>query len=244
MTTFTKSSKKQRGISGIVRSRIENGGERLWRLNDFREFSFVAVAQALSRLTRAGEIERIKTGVYYRAKPGSAGKSRKILAAIEKIIAQPKPSFVAGVPAAILLGFTDTNTLGGRMTPTRRKRIGPDSVIYEDRPPSWTKLSETDTALLGFLRRWGASSELSAAETIRRTLALLAQDGRYERLVQVADTEPPRVRAMLGALGEELHCKPQILQQLRRSLNPICTFDFGLFVRLPKARDWQARKRR
>ena len=41
----------------LVRQRIRRGGERLWQLDDFRDLSFAAVAQALSRLKREGEIE-------------------------------------------------------------------------------------------------------------------------------------------------------------------------------------------
>jgi predicted transcriptional regulator of viral defense system len=48
-----------------VRQRIEKGGERVWRLEDFRDLPFAAVAQALSRLTRAGTLERLSKGIYY-----------------------------------------------------------------------------------------------------------------------------------------------------------------------------------
>jgi hypothetical protein len=43
-----------RRIMHQVRQRIERGGEKLWRLEDFRDLPFTAVAQALSRLTRQG----------------------------------------------------------------------------------------------------------------------------------------------------------------------------------------------
>jgi hypothetical protein len=47
-------------------------------------------------------------------------------------------------------------------------------------------------------------SELPPVETVRLTLALVAAPRRFERLVRVAGDEPPRVRAILGALGEQL----------------------------------------
>ena len=53
---------------GLVRRRIERAGERLWRLEDFDDLPFSAVAQSLSRLTREGTIERLSKGVYYRAR--------------------------------------------------------------------------------------------------------------------------------------------------------------------------------
>ncbi|MSV29014.1 MAG: hypothetical protein EXQ52_09760 [Bryobacterales bacterium] len=64
-------------ISVTVRRRIERGGERLWQLEDFRGLSFTAVAQALSRLTREGALERLRKGVYYRTRDTAYGKSRR-----------------------------------------------------------------------------------------------------------------------------------------------------------------------
>ena len=52
---------------GLVRQRIEQGGERLWRFEDFRGLPFSAVAQALSRLTRQGAIERLSNATMHLA---------------------------------------------------------------------------------------------------------------------------------------------------------------------------------
>jgi hypothetical protein len=115
-------------------------------------------------------------------------------------------------------------------------------MVHTRRPVAWSTLSESDAALLDFLRSRGRASELSPAETIRKTLSLLSNAQTFERLVSVSDTEPPRVRAMLGALGAELHKDPRALQRLRRSLNPLTRFDFGLFSGLTRAREWQAKE--
>jgi hypothetical protein len=98
--------------------------------------------------------------------------------------------------------------------------------------------------MLDFLRRSGKTSDLSPEETVRRTLKLLAEHGRYERLLKIAASEPPRVRAMLGAMGEQLGRSKAALRRLRNSLNPFSRFDFGLLSGLPQARQWQARERR
>lgn len=66
----------------------------------------------------------------------------------------------------------------------------------------------------------------------------------YRRLAAVAGTEPPRVRAILGALGEQLGRPTRELDRLRASLNPSSRFDFGMFTDLPNARAWQAKERR
>ena len=72
----------------------------------------------------------------------------------------------------------------------------------------------------------------------------MAEKGRFERLLKVADTEPPRVRAILGAVGTQLGKSEKLLRPLRESLNPLSRFDFGMLSGLRFAPQWQAKERR
>jgi hypothetical protein len=63
------------------------------------------------------------------------------------------------------------------------------------------------------LRKGGKTSVLSAEGTVQKTLALLATDRHLERLLKVADSEPPRARPLFGAhsqrsLGENWPREP------------------------------------
>ncbi len=236
------------GAARLVRRRIDRGGERLWQLADFRDLPFPAVAQALSRLARAGEIERLSKGTYYSPRQTAFGKSRPNPAAIRQLAARKRSLFPAGTAAANFLGFTSQVASRGELATSAssipRKLVGSDTIVHTRRPQAWSGLSTTDAALLDFLRRRGRTSELSPEETIRRTITLLAQEGRYGRLLSVAATEPPRVRALLGALGERVGHEATALDRLRESLNPLSRFDFGMFTDLPNAEAWQARARR
>ena len=205
------------------------------------------MAKALSRLAQQGWLERVSKGVYYRCRHTALGKSLPNPVAVRNLAAARSTVFPAGVAAANLLGFTtqapgraEVATSGFRLP---RKLLGGDTIVHTRRPEAWTGLCETDAALLDFLRRAGGTSELSPEETVRRTLALCRERGRFERLLEVADSEPPRVRAMLGAVGEELDAKPAALRRLRDSLNPVSRFDFGVLRGLSHARDWQAKGR-
>lgn len=246
-----ESSVRSRGpghITASVRRQVEKGGERVWRLEDFRDLPFAAVAQALSRLARQGALERLSKGVYYHARETAFGKSRPNPVAMQKLASKRRSIFPAGASAANLLGFT-TQTASRREVATSalslpRKLIGSETLIHTRRPEAWATLSEADAALLDFLRRAGKTSELSPAQTARKTAALLSEKGRFERLFRIAESEPPRVRAMLGAIGEELGKSPTALQKLRDSLNPFSRFDFGLLAELPFAHQWQAKRRR
>jgi hypothetical protein len=230
-------------VTASVRQRIDKGGERVWRLDDFRDLPFTAVAQALSRLTRSGSLERLSKGIYYKTRQTAFGRSRPNPATIQKLAR--KPVFPSGIAAASMLGFT---TQTGRVSEVStsalslpRKLMGKDTVIHARRPEAWNKLSPQDAAFLEFLRCGGETSELSPERTVQKALALLADKGRFERLVNVADSEPPRVRAMLGAMGEQLGKKRSDVERLHDSLNPFSKYDFGLLAGLEHAKRWQAK---
>jgi hypothetical protein len=233
---------------GLVRRRIERGGERLWQLEDFSDLPFAAVAQSLSRLTREGALERLSKGIYYSTRPTTFGKSLPSPVAIQRLASRRKTVFPSGIAAANLLGFTTQTARRSEVATSAlslpRKLIGSEAVVHTRRPEAWASLSETDAAFLDFLRRGGKTSELSPTETIARTVALLSEKGRFERLLKVADSEPPRVRAILGAIGEQIGKKTAAIRRLRASLNPFSKFDFGLMAGLPGARHWQAKGHR
>jgi hypothetical protein len=233
-------------IARQVRLRIEQGGEKVWRLDDFRDQPFPAVAQALSRLFKAGIIQRLSKGVYYRPKQTIFGQSRPNHAHLRRLAQQRQGMFPAGIMAANMLGFTTQAGRRGEVTTSAgslpRKLIGADMVVHTRRPAVWADLSETDAALLDFMRRGGRESELSPEETTQRLLMLLAKDDQLDRLLNVAASEPPRMRALLGALAEQLKASPALTQELRHSLNPLSRFDFGLFAGLPNAKAWQAKE--
>ncbi|HEY3269518.1 MAG TPA: hypothetical protein VGM37_21605 [Armatimonadota bacterium] len=229
----------------IVRNAIESGGQDYWRRSDFPQLPPGAVSQALSRLAREAFIERASKGIYYHARPTAFGKSRPSPTAIQSLSGAGKKVFPAGVHAANLLGFTTQTAPHGEYATTAgslpKTLTGKRARVYTRRPPGWNELSEAEAATLDFLRRRARTSELPPHETIERLLTLLGDQAMYERLARAALCEPPRVRVMLGAIGQELHVNPKTLQQLRDSLNPVSRFDFGALAGLRHAREWQAK---
>ena len=246
MVESKESSTAPRGTCASVRVRIESGGERLWRLEDFRDLPFTAVAQALSRLTRSGVVERLSKGVYYRSRPTALGQSLPNPADLQRLASSRQRVYPSGMAAAALLGFTTQVAGKVELATSRlslpRKLIGSEAVVHTRRPEAWADLPDLDAALLDFFRAGGQFSELSPEATTRKVLALIAETGRFKRLLKVAPTEPPRVRAILGALGEQIGIKSKLLDQLRASLNPFSRFTFGPLSALPNAGAWQAKE--
>jgi hypothetical protein len=242
MRSKSRPAKSPYRLAALIRRRIEQGGERLWRLKDFADFPPATVATALSRMTKEGVVRRLSNGTYYRPRQGAFGETRPNPAAVRDLAA--RKMFPAGIAAANILGFTTQNAKRNEIATAAsslpRKLVG-DAVIKTRRPEAWNRLNETEAALLEFLRARGRYSELPAAETIRRTLRLLSKEDTFARLARAAKSEPPRVRAMLGALGEAAGMDGRRVKQLRSSLSPYSKFDFGVFAALPDAAAWQAK---
>lgn len=201
-----------------------------------------AVAAVLSRLSREGELRRVSKGVYYRSRPTSFGPS---LPSASGVAAKSLHFALhpAGLTAANILGLTTQNP--GRLEYATPAAWAPkalrNAIVHTGRDPLRAGLSTEEGAFLETLRERARSSDLSAEETTQKMLRFLAEECRFKRLTAAAKGEPPRVRAMLGALGEELGQPMQALESLRRSLNPLSRFDFGPLKALQHARDWQAK---
>lgn len=225
-----------------VRRRVLAGGERFWRHEDFEGLSPSGVATALSRLVRTGELQRVRKGVYFRPRPTVIGPSIPgATAAIASSL--HAPVHPAGLSAANLLGLSTQNPARGEFaTPASDPPTAlAGSRVRTRRPRARATLTAEEGALLELLRDRAATSDLPPAETAQRLQDLLSDSERFARLAQAATEEPPRVRAMLGALGALTGAEERQVHALRRSLNPLSRFDFGVLSALPNARDWQAK---
>jgi DNA-binding Lrp family transcriptional regulator len=242
MTTGIRTrGRRPKTSSALIRREIESQGERLWRLGDFRGLSPTAVASTMARLVKEGKLRRIEPGVYYRSRSTIVGESMPSQQAVTAA-KLPEPLQPTGLTAASMLGFTTQNP--SRFEYATSAENGPRRMaarIRNRRPDSRRRLSAREGAILEFLRDRGATSDLSPDETARRLLDLLSRDKTFERLMRVAMDEPPRVRAMLGALGQEAGMPARHLQRLRESLGPVSRYDFGRLRSLRHAREWQSR---
>lgn len=226
----------------MVRQRILKRGERIWTHKDFSDLPSSAVAQSLSRLARQGLITRVGRGMYYRPRKTAFGPSLPKATHFAEAVTQHRLA-PTGIAAANLLGFTTQNAARPHYVTSASsvpKRFAAAHVTTR-RPASRGSLSTQEVALLEFLRNRGADTELTQDQAVHRLVALLVDRESYRRLARVALDEPPRVRAMLGAAGQQAGQAPSTLAPLRASLNPLSRFDFGILRGLRYAKDWQAK---
>lgn len=238
----TQPKSRKKSAAALVRNRVARGKSRYWKHSDFGDLPASAVATTLSRLAREGVLERVGKGVYYRPRPTSLGPSLPAASAVATQTLRA-PLHPAGLSAANALGLTTQNP--GRAEYATSAPAPPsalrDAVVHTGRPAARAGLCAEDGAILETLRERARSSDLSPEKTARRLLRLLADERRFLAVAEVAISEPPRVRAMLGAIGQQLQMPAPALNRLRKSLNPLSRFDFGRLRSLRYARDWQAK---
>lgn len=235
-----------------IRQLVQAGGERFWRYQDLADYSAATTAKTLSQLVKDGTLQRVSKGYYYHPRPTRFGPSQPLLAEIPHQLTKT-PVYPAGANAANLLGFTTQNALNGTFATTANslpsKWLG-DSLrlsnlsrakLQTRRPETWANLSNIEAALLDLLRTRGKWSDLLCSETIVQLLRHFREPERFERLVAIAHAEPPRVRAMLGAIGQELEYPGDLLKQLKEQLSPYSRFDFGKLSALQFSKEWQAK---
>jgi hypothetical protein len=229
--------------AGAVRRRVERDGERFWSHTDFEDLSADSASKALWRLWKAGQLERVAKGLYYRPRATVLGKSRPSRTAIAGAAIEGKVLHPAGLSAAATLGLTTQNPARGEYATTASaapSALG-NATVHRSRPQSRARLDSTEGALLELLRDRGQTSDLPPEDTRRRLVHLVRAPGAYARLAEAAQDEPPYVRAILGALGQEAGTPRRAQKTLRGSLNPLSRFDFGAFSWWPSARAWQAK---
>jgi len=211
----------------------------------FRELPPSTAAHALSRLAARGELVRVRRGHYYvprtsRFGPVPADRLHVALSALAEVRYTP-----GGVAAANALGFTTQLPMGrADVISTRGRRLrrrGLDGLRILERSPARRRLTLDENAFLEVLRDIKHLSDLSAEETRARAVQLI-RDGvvSLDRMATAAWDEPPRVRAMLGALAEAVEAPATVVERYREMVHPCSRYAFGPLRDLPTARSWGA----
>lgn len=198
------STVKATNVTADVRKRVLRSRNRFWRPEEFAG-SPKAVAKALSRLTSAGELRRVRRGLYWRGTPTRLGMAPPPIGRlVDEVVDEPGIG-PAELSAALALGLTtqvpriETIAVPGRAPRDAR------GVRFVSRNASTRRRDErlrpTEVALLEALRGWEGLVEVPSTEALDR-IDLLARDGtlRVDRVVRASTTEPPRVRERLRRL--------------------------------------------
>ncbi len=194
-----------------------------------------AAAKAIERLIAKKIIKRIAVGVFYKPKktlfgelkPGEEDRLRPYLFSGEKRIA-----YITGTALYNRMGLT-TQIPGDIRVASKLKeiriRIGNINVR---RVKSYVDVADENYYLLEILdvlKDFKQIPDLDKKTAVKQMTAALASLKNKERLqiIQYGLDYPPRARAFLGALLENVPADMD-LEQLAQSLNPLTVYDLGI----------------
>lgn len=194
--------------AAAVKERVTATADRFWHPEDFTGPP-EAVAKALSRLTKSGELRRVRRGLYWRGRTTPLGMAPPPAARLAAELVDEPGSGPAGSSAALALGLTtQVPRIDVIAVPGRAPRPVP-GVRFVSREAAWRRSDERlqsgDVALLESLRSWPTLVEVPDDDAIER-ISRLVHHGRIDlaRVVRASPTEPPIVRERLRSLLHRL----------------------------------------
>lgn len=191
-------------VAPAVRKKVTSSRDRFWRPSDFGG-SPEAVAKSLSRLAAAGELRRIRRGLYWRGTPTRLGMSPPPPARLaEEVVGGPGIG-PAGLSAALELGLATQVPRYDLIAVPGRVPRNPGTARLVSRAASTRRRSErlrrAEVALLEVLRDWPGLVELPDSDAADRVAGLVsAKTIRADKLARASVTEPARVRDRLRDL--------------------------------------------
>lgn len=192
-----------------LRRRVLGTPNRYWSLGDLDDPS-AAELRELSRLVAAGELMRVRRGLYWRGVRTPFGMTPPDEVGSVRAVTGNVGSGPAGASAALELGLASQVPAVAVVATVRRTTAPHDvAVRFVTRPARIgrvsAKLRPAEVALLEVLETWETSVETPAAEAVAR-LRDLVHSGTIDlrRIVRSSPSEPATVRARLSALLNEL----------------------------------------
>lgn len=217
---------------------------RIWSMDDFNNLSRINVQKAFSVLEKEHFIKRIKRGFYYRPVNTVLGINSfdKHQFAIAKI--RNKSSFYcySGINGYNMLGFTTqmSNTI---ILACDYKCRNFDNVVYVYRKKVIDG-GNVERIVLDLINDIKIIPDTTVEKSILHIKELLKN--KKINLISLIKTaidkkcpiETPRVKAVVGAIGEELNVDKKLLNKLKQTINPTTKIFLNIGNSLPKAKNW------
>ncbi len=213
---------------------------------DITSNEYTAAAKAIERLIKRGIINRASTGVFYKPKQTVFGN----LKPKEEELLKPylfengkRVAYITGPALYNKMGLT-TQVPRNVQVASRSKRITTKVGSMQVRSiKSYVDVTDDNypiLELLDVLRDFKKIPDSDKSQTVRFLIKNIKDltERQKNELIKIALKYPPRVRALTGALLTEIKSK-QSLTELKKSINPLSTFEFGIAEKqLSTIQDW------
>lgn len=231
-------------VAKTILKRIEKiGPGSTWTFSDFKELPTFAVAKALSRLAKEQKLTRVRKGIYHYPKKTILGPSMS--SPLRVLGALNLKTYLGGSSAAYNLNLTTqvpaALTFYGDVSYGEREILG-TKVRFRRRNISHLKsLGETEVNIIETLRNIKKIPATTPSEIIISLKQELRVSMKIRELLRAIEYEPPRVRALIGAMCEELKLEVDCLDSLFKTLNPLTYYTLGVKNILLYADKWNIR---
>lgn len=228
-------------VAKQVLKRIEGAGPGSdWTYADFKDLPFVAVAKALSRLTKDKKIVRVRKGVYHFPRKTALGETGS---SSSYVIGASFPSTYYGATmAAYNLGLTTqvpaNPVIFGDVSYRKDNILGTDVTFRKRDVSHLKKLDDLEINLIEALRNIKKIPGMGPAKAVEALKDDFKRSSKTRDLLRAVKHEPPRVRAMVGAIYQELGLHLDDLKSLKKTLNPLTHYHLGVSNALKYADDW------
>lgn len=206
---------------------------------------FVAAAKAIERLIVKGVIKRVSTGVFYKPKKTVFGELKPSEEELLKPYLFDKGNRIAYITGTSLynrIGLTTQIPKSVKIA-SRVKRITVSNGNIKATPvKSYVDVTDSNfylLELLDALKDFKQIPDLDKSSAIKILSKKLKELNPTETklLVKCSLAYPPRVRSFLGALLESIKT-PTDLTELKKSLNPLSEYEYGIENSLSTAKNW------
>jgi len=214
---------------------------------DIAKSDYLTAAKALERLQKEGLIKKVSKGVFYKPKSTIFGDLKPDYTELLRPYLFENGKRVAyetGTSLYNRLGLTTQMAFRIKIA-SRSKRIQINREgLKADSVKSYVEVTNSNYKILGLLDAFKDIKKIPDC-TVKQAVIRLSSVVKdlnvrqIESLQKYAMQYPPRVRALVGALIEDMGFKTKSLKILKDSLNPLTTINLGVDKEvLPTKTNW------
>jgi hypothetical protein len=210
---------------------------------------FWSAAKEIERLQKKGVIRRLSKGRFYKPQMTVFGEKRPD----EQEILRPylyrqgkRIAYITGIGLYNRLNLTTQIPAVIHIASRSRRSLTRIGYLRVKQVKSYVDVSDENYQILGFLDAMKdlkhiPDLDISAGMPLFKSRIKALGLNQQDQMITLALSYPPRVRALLGAILEDIMSTPD-LRQLKESLNPFTKFALGVNSKVLKtAPSWNIR---
>ena len=196
---------------------------------------FQAAAKAIERLIKKGLIKKVSKGVFYKPKMTVFGELKPSDTEILRpylFQGNKRKAYITGANLYNQLGLTTQMAFRMKIASLNKRIYINTGAIKATPVKSYAEVTDENYELLGFLDAMKdiktiPDSDSKTVVAVLTGIIIKLSEKQTQEMIRYALLYPPRVRALLGAILEQLNRKKG-LDKLKESLNPLSQFKMNI----------------